>query len=62
MGGRQGVQVAFGTEALVTTRVPDFPWPMPPPTQLSSLPSVILGASPSQAGCAVGSGANSGLL
>lgn len=38
---RQGVQMAFGTEALVTTQVPSFPWPMPPPTQPSSLPSAL---------------------
>lgn len=64
MEEKQRPHMAFGTETLVTTslRSPAPSGLCHPPTQLSSLPSLTLGASPSQPGCAAGSGVNSGLL
>lgn len=62
MEGKQRAQVAFGTEALVTTLL-RFPAPSGlchPPTWLSPVLLTVLRASPSQAGCAVGSGLSSG--
>lgn len=58
MEGKERAQVAFGTKALATT-LPRSPAPSRlchPPTWLSPIPLAILRTSPSQAGCAVGSG------
>lgn len=62
MEGEQRAQVAFGTEALVTTllRSPAPSGLCHPPAWFSPFPLAILRASPSQAGCAVGSEVSSG--